>query len=106
MTEQVLVPALEATRLQVPLAKEPPEMLAVQVTVPVGLIAVPELVSVTVTVKVIWLPWRTDEVEGLTKVVVNLRMLRERLPWLALCAGSDGEYAAVIFTLPTALGAV
>ena len=48
----------------------PPDTLAVHVTVPVGALGVPGLVSVTVTVRVIAVAWVTDAEDGETPALV------------------------------------
>ena len=73
------------------LLKLPPETLAVHVTVPDGADADPELVSVTVTVNVIWVPWSTDaELGDTTVLVMRLFTVRVDVPELPVCVVSPG----------------
>lgn len=58
--------------MHVLLVKLPPAELAVQVTVPVGALEVPTLLSVTVTVRVVGVAPPTDALLGLMVVLVVL----------------------------------
>jgi hypothetical protein len=68
------------------LLKLPPDLLAVQVTMPVGVPAVPGLLSVTVTVSIVTAPSVTETVLGLTEVpVARLFIVKEAVPELLAC---------------------
>ncbi len=74
---------LIATSVHVVELKLPPVTLAFQDTVPVGVDGVPALVvSVTVAVRVMLVPWTSDAELGETVVVVLLRTVRTEVPEL------------------------
>jgi hypothetical protein len=102
VTLQVDVPALPDWSVHVEEVKLPAPPPVLQEMVPVGVIVVPALVSLTVAVHVVAVPTATGFGVHKTLVLVARLSISWKVPVLALWL-EVGAYVAVMVTVPAAL---